>query len=93
MIMISNNIFSSKLSSGENRRAQKITEEIRKKYGRNTEEIIAWMLVESEITMEEIARRIDRSQSTVEKTIKKLRGDKILERVGSTKAGYWKVHL
>ncbi len=71
----------------------RLTEEIRKTYGRNTEEIVAWMLLEPEITMEEIAQRIDKSQSTVEKTIKKLREDKILERVGSTKAGYWKINL
>ena len=71
----------------------RIAEEIRKTYGRNTEEIMAWMLLESEITMEEVAQRINRSQSTVEKTIKKLREDEILERVGSTKAGYWKINL
>jgi ATP-dependent DNA helicase RecG len=71
----------------------RLTEEIRKTYGRNTEEIVAWMLLEPEITMEEIAQRINKSQSTVEKTIKKLREDEILERVGSTKAGYWKINL
>lgn len=71
----------------------RITEETRKNYGRNTEEIITWMFLEPEITMEEIAQRIDKSQSTVEKTIKKLREDEILERVGSTKAGYWKINL
>ena len=71
----------------------RIAEEIRKTYVRNTEEIMAWMLLEPEITMEEVAQRINRSQSTVEKTIKKLREDEILERVGSTKAGYWKINL
>ena len=71
----------------------RITEEIRKNYGRNTEEIVAWMFLEPEITMEEIAQRIDKSQSTVEKTIKKLREDEILERVGSTKTGYWKINV
>jgi len=69
------------------------TEELRKKYGRNTEEIVAWILLEPEITMEEIAQKIGKSQSTVEKTIKKLREAEILERVGSTKAGYWKINL
>ena len=64
----------------------RITEEI-------TEEIVAWMLLEPEITMDEIAQRVDKSQSTVEKTIKKLREDEILERVGSTKAGYWKINV
>jgi ATP-dependent DNA helicase RecG len=71
----------------------RITEELRKNYGRNTEEIVAWMFLEPEITMEEIAQRIDKSQSTVEKIIKKLREGEILERVGPTKAGYWKINL
>ncbi|MDF1573191.1 MAG: hypothetical protein P1P82_16405 [Bacteroidales bacterium] len=62
-------------------------------YGRITEEIVAWMFLEPEITMEEIAQRINKSQSTVEKTKKKLREDEILERVGSTKAGYWKINF
>jgi len=72
---------------------KRITEELRKNYGRNTEEIVALIFLEPEITMEEIARRIDKSQSTVEKIIKKIREDEILERVGSTKAGYWKINL
>ena len=41
--------------------------------------------------MEEIAENIEKSQSTVEKTVKKLREAQILKRIGSTKAGYWKI--
>jgi ATP-dependent DNA helicase RecG len=70
-----------------------IAEEIRKKYGRNTEEIITWIFMDSEITMEEIAKRVKKSQSTVEKTIRRLRETGVLERVGSTKAGFWKTNL
>ncbi len=69
----------------------RITEEIWKNYGRNTEEIVTWMIFEPEITMEEIAQKIERSQSTVEKTIKRLREAEIVKRIGSTKAGHWKV--
>jgi predicted HTH transcriptional regulator len=41
--------------------------------------------------MAEIADNIGISQSTVEKTIKKLKEENILKRMGSTKAGYWEI--
>jgi ATP-dependent DNA helicase RecG len=69
----------------------RITEELRKNYGRNAEEIIIWIFIKPEITMAEIARNIGKSQSTIEKTIKKLRDAEILKRVGSTKAGFWEI--
>ncbi|NOY96909.1 MAG: winged helix-turn-helix transcriptional regulator [Chlorobi bacterium] len=68
-------------------------EELRKNYGRNAEGIVAWIYLHPEITMEEIAKAIDKSQSTVEKTIKRLKEANLLERIGSTKAGHWKVKL
>ncbi len=69
------------------------TGEIREKYGRNAEEIVAWMFQEPGITIPDIAKEINKSESTVEKTIKQLRQAGIVERVGSTKAGHWKVKL
>ena len=60
-------------------------------YGRITEEIISWMIVNPKITMEEMAQKIDKSRSTVEKTIKKLREADIVKRIGSIKAGHWKI--
>ena len=68
------------------------TEELRKKYGRNAVKIIGWMIEKPEITTTEIAEKITKSRSTVEKVIKVLRETKTIERVGSTKAGYWKVN-
>jgi len=68
-------------------------EEVRKKYGRSAEEILSEIVDNAEITMEEIAEQIGKSQSTVEKSIKKLRNAGILTRVGSTKSGYWKIEL
>jgi len=67
-------------------------EEIRKKYGRNAEEVLAWLNANPSITMREISENINKSQSTIEKIIKKLREVKIIERVGSTKSGYWKIN-
>ena len=70
-----------------------ITEELRKNYGRTAEEIIAWIYLNSDIKMEDMARNMSKSQSTIEKTIKKLREAGLLERIGSTKAGHWKINL
>jgi ATP-dependent DNA helicase RecG len=66
---------------------------MRKNYGRTAEEIIAWINEESGITMEEIANNIGKSQSTIEKHIKKLREAGVIERIGSTKSGDWKIKL
>lgn len=66
---------------------------MRRKYGENAEKILACMYADSNITTSEIAQCIDKSQSTVEKTIKKLKKAKLLDRVGSDRAGYWKVTL
>ncbi|MCF8352549.1 MAG: putative DNA binding domain-containing protein [Bacteroidales bacterium] len=71
----------------------RITEELRKKYGRNAEEIVTWIHLNPEITMGELAIKIKRSQSTVEKNIKTLREAGIIIRVGSTKAGLWKTNI
>jgi ATP-dependent DNA helicase RecG len=70
-----------------------ITEELRKNYGRNAEEIIARIYSNISITMKELAADTGKSQSTIEKAIKKLREAGLLERIGSTKAGDWKVKL
>ena len=70
-----------------------LTEEIWEKCGRITEEIAAWIYLQPNITMKEIAKNISKSQSMVEKTIKKLREVKLLERIGSTKAGHWVINL
>lgn len=43
--------------------------------------------------MMEIAEQINRSVSTIEKTIKKLREAGIIERIGSTKRGRWMINF
>jgi len=68
-------------------------EKIRDKYGISAEEIIAQIDLDSEITVEEIAKKIGKSQSTVEKTIKKLRYAGIMKRIGSRKTGRWKIQI
>ncbi len=66
-------------------------EEIRKKYGRNTEEIILLMMIESSIIAKEIAIILSISTSTIDKAITKLKTENIIQREGSTKVGYWKI--
>lgn len=68
-------------------------EEIRDKYGISAEEIIAQIDLDSEITVEEVSEKIGKSRSTVEKTIKKLRDAGVIKRVGSRKAGHWKIQI
>jgi len=69
----------------------RITEELRKKYGRNTEEILKIISINPESTAQTMAERINISVSTIEKTIAKLKKAGIIERMGSTKSGYWKI--
>ena len=64
---------------------------MRKKYGRNTEEILKIMVKNPESTAQIMAEQINISASTVEKNIAKLKDAGIVERVGSTKGGYWKI--
>jgi len=70
-----------------------ITEKLRRNYGENAEKIVAWMYVNATITTHKMAVNINKSQSTVEKTIKILKDNKLIERIGSDRAGLWKVNL
>jgi ATP-dependent DNA helicase RecG len=69
------------------------TEKVRRKYGENAEKILASMYVNPDITTSEIAKSIDKSQSTIEKAIKKLKKAKLVDRIGSDRSGYWKVTI
>lgn len=43
------------------------------------------------VTIEEIAREMQVSEKTIERAIKFLKDNGIIERVGSTKTGHWKI--
>ncbi|HSH50303.1 MAG TPA: RNA-binding domain-containing protein [Bacteroidales bacterium] len=66
-------------------------EEIRKKYGRNAEEILKIIIKNPESTTQIMAEQMNVSVSTIEKNIAKLKKAGIIERVGSTKSGYWEI--
>ena len=65
---------------------------LRDKCGIHAEEIIIQIDLDPEITVEELAKVVGKSQSTIEKTIKKLRDDNMLKRVGSRKTGRWVIN-
>jgi Fic family protein len=53
--------------------------------------VLLLMLENSEITIKEICSKINMSESGVKKVIKKLKDENKIERLGSLKAGHWKV--
>ena len=67
------------------------SEEIRKKFGRNSEEILKIIIADSKNTAQTMANIIKVTTRTIEKNLSKLKENGIIERVGSTKSGYWKI--
>lgn len=57
-----------------------------------TEQSIIELIQENEnITLKEIATRLNKTESLIKKSIKKLKEGNIIERFGSDKTGYWKI--
>jgi ATP-dependent DNA helicase RecG len=70
-----------------------IMEELRRSYGEVTLKILTQIHHKPEIRAIEIAKAIGKSQSTIEKTLRKMKDNKIIERIGSDRLGYWKIKL
>jgi ATP-dependent DNA helicase RecG len=66
-------------------------EEIRKKFGRNVEMTFSVIAENPDYSAEKIAQKLNISPRTVEKHQAKLKDAGIIERIGSTKAGFWKI--
>ena len=45
------------------------------------------------ITQDEIAIKLNKTQSTIYKSIKKLKDMGIIQRIGAKKSGYWKINI
>ena len=58
----------------------------------NQQAILAWIGRDHKISAAGIAERIGISARKVEENIRKLRNEKIIERIGPAKGGYWKVN-
>jgi ATP-dependent DNA helicase RecG len=68
-----------------------ITVKLRRNYGENTVKILRLIISNPEIKTSELALNIGKSKSTIEKTIKRMKETQLIERIGSDRAGYWKV--
>lgn len=55
-------------------------------------EIIQIVLINPKITMPKIAKKLNVTTRTIERTIKTLREKGILERKGGKRFGYWVIH-
>ena len=82
---------SSVMKFGDN---QKTSVQNVEKFGVNKKtsvQIIEIMKNTPNITLQEIAEKLNRSKRAVEMQVKKLREQEIIERVGADKNGYWKI--
>ncbi len=59
--------------------------------GKTPVQILKILFREPHLTIPEIAKKIQKSDSATQRAIRKLREAGFIDRVGSAKAGYWKV--
>lgn len=55
------------------------------------ETIVKLIMNDKHITLNEIANKIEMSQKSVERSIKKLKADGVIDRVGHDRGGYWRI--
>lgn len=67
------------------------SEEIRKKYGNTALEILKIILEKPDSSAQAMATIVDVTSRTIEKKLAALKEEGIIERVGSTKKGYWEI--
>lgn len=72
---------------------ENIAERVRRKFGESSEKIIEIILINKNISAQEIAKQMNISSRAVEKQIAKLKKCGILKRVGADKGGYWEVTM
>jgi len=65
--------------------------EIRKKFGRNSEEIVALMSSNPSISIKDISKQLSMSSRTIEKRVRELRENGVIRHLGPTKGGYWEI--
>jgi ATP-dependent DNA helicase RecG len=59
--------------------------------GKTPAAIVQAMRVNPKITVPELAENLKLSTSAIEKQVRQLRENNIIERIGSTKSGHWEV--
>jgi ATP-dependent DNA helicase RecG len=61
-------------------------------FSEREQEIIALILENNRIPLNEIAQKLDVSKRTILREIKKMKQEKIIERIGNEKNGYWEIN-
>lgn len=62
------------------------------KFGDNDMRVLLLLNSNPTFSSQKIADRLEITKRAVEKIIKRLRENRILERIGSNKSGYWKIN-
>ena len=78
-------------SGSINSKNEVINEGIKSTLNTNEQAVLKLIAAAPEITKPEMKEKTGLSMSTVERTIKSLKGKGIIERVGSNKTGYWRI--
>ena len=68
-----------------------VTEKVIEKVTEKEEEVLALLLDNPEITMAQLAEKLEISRKTVAVRLKSLKEKGIIQRIGSDRKGYWKV--
>ena len=63
----------------------------KKRIGKTGTAIVKAMRENPEITIDELAEKLNRSTSAIEKQIRTLREEEVIGRVGPAKGGHWEV--
>jgi ATP-dependent DNA helicase RecG len=63
-----------------------------KDFSERVHRIIALLLEDNRVSLNEIARKASVSKRTILRDIKKMKKEKIIERIGNEKSGYWKIN-
>jgi len=70
---------------------EELTEEVREHFSDREQQILALILEDNRIPLNEIAQKLTVSKRTILRDIKKMKNEKIIERIGSEKNGSWKI--
>jgi ATP-dependent DNA helicase RecG len=73
------------------RMADKTGKTLGKMTGKTPERILALLVTTPTLTIPEIANRLEKSSSAIERAIRKLRESGRLKRIGSAKTGHWQI--
>lgn len=85
-----------KVGNNKENVAENKVNEFKKKYpelGRTSINIIEINAKDNRVTQQEIAKKLNKTRTSIYRNIKELKKLNIIERVGSDRKGYWKIKL